>query len=353
MNRLFYHKCEECTYKTTLLSNVNIHAKFHQNPLKELFDCSIPLNKGIDQYKCYTCLLNFQTPLLSQLNRHIAQNHTSQNFHPQIYKCQKCKFKSFSRYLILRHQVIDKHLTVKQIKKRAGFYCETCDYRANRKADLHRHVIRKHTNEAEIKWYSCDKCPFRGKLKTDLNNHQKVHTTKTLQCKKCTFRAKTKYTLDRHVQKVHVKPEDIEWLHCDNCAYKAKNKTLLVMHIRTQHNDHIKWHRCPHCSYKSKLKTQLHTHQVAMHALVADVKYYQCPQCPYKASMPSAIKNHVKTKHSSNFFNCGHCDFKTKYKHNLEKHVIVTHTPPEKIQWFECNQCEFKSKLKGIFFIII
>lgn len=348
MNRLFYYSCLECTYKTKLLFKAKNHKEFHKNPSKKPFDCSVPLTKNIDQYKCYKCPQNFQTPLLSQLNCHITQNHTLQNFNPQIYKCQKCHFKSFSRYLTLRHKIIDKHSTLTQIKREeVCFHCEICDFRVKRKSILRRHMIRKHTSESEINWYTCEKCPFRAKFRSDLNRHKLVHSSQTLfHCNDCSFGTKRKSNLTEHIANVHDKP----WLQCDKCAYKTKNMGLLVVHVRSEHDDDYKgWLRCPLCPYKCKLEEQLHAHQAGMHALVESVRHYKCPQCSYKASAQSAVKSHVKAVHSSNFFNCEHCEFRSKYKRNFLRHVLVKHTPPDKIQWVKCNQCEYKAKCKGKF----
>ncbi|CAH1376656.1 unnamed protein product, partial [Tenebrio molitor] len=56
----------------------------------------------------------------------------------------------------------------------------------------------------------------------------------------------------------------------------------------------------------------------------------------------------MRKEHPSNdvsiTFQCPHCEFTSKYKAGMSRHVYCKHTSFDEVNWLECEQCPYKAK---------
>ena len=102
--------------------------------------------------------------------------------------CEDCG-SSFARSFLLNRHIESVHGNI-------SFNCNVCDYSANQRGNLMRHVESKH--EAKM----CGKCDFSTTVSLELTNHVKSHAS--LVCNECEKEFSTRDKLNRH-QKVHFK----------------------------------------------------------------------------------------------------------------------------------------------------
>jgi len=83
---------------------------------------------------------------------------------------------------------------------------------------------------------------------------------------------------------------------------------------------------------------------------------FVCSVCNYQTKDQSNANLHIKYERRKakrpNVFDCMSCDFKSKWKSNLLKHVDSIHlkipkAKPKRPNVFDCTSCDYKSKWKG------
>ena len=87
----------------------------------------------------------------------------------------------------------------------AGFKCDFCDYEADIKSTVTRHVKSRHE-------FPCTDCGYVGRLRRDLSSHIKLAHPKN-------------------------KKENGQMFSCQSCTFTATKKCHLVSHIRFAHQD--------------------------------------------------------------------------------------------------------------------
>ena len=93
---------------------------------------------------------------------------------------------------------------------------------------------------------------------------------------------------------------------------------------------------CDQCDYKTKRKDNLKKHIDSVHG---DVRY-SCDQCYYKATKRTHLKTHIDSVHGDVWYSCDQCDYKSKCKCNLKRHKEYGHGNV----WHSCDQ-KTKKKL--------
>merc|ERR1712126_57338 len=96
---------------------------------------------------------------------------------------------------------------------------------------------------------------------------------------------------------------------------------------------------CDQCDYKTKDKSNMKKHIRAVH----DKEKIPCCSCDKKFYDQSALKKHKESIHEGVKYDCGQCNFYTTSKHYLKKHVQVTHEGHN----YKCQMCEFRSVSRG------
>ena len=102
---------------------------------------------------------------------------------------------------------------------------------------------------------------------------------------------------------------------------------------------------CKRCDYKSKFRTNLTRHISAEHAGII----FKCDDCDYEAKQRGSIDLHKAAKHDGVVFSCGTCAYKSGWKSALKQH-LKTHQQQTRSEKEEtsmaCNECnlEFQTR---------
>ena len=210
------------------------------------------------------------------------------------------------------------------------FQCQICPSAFNNEGHLKVHVRGQHMDDK----HQCLQCKKLFNYKHHLKKHiEEVHLGKIYECEVCKHKVSSKSAFQYHINTVH---KEIDFkCKVDECDFKAKAKNALQLHVRSFHQGEKNFH-CSLCNYKSFRKHDLKNHIENIHE---DPK--KCPTCGKFYSSNKGLQRHKKI-HNENMHImkfCQFCDFSTKEKLNLKKHIEVQH---HGIMLLKCSEC-FKS----------
>lgn len=157
---------------------------------------------------------------------------------------------------------------------------------------------------------------------------------KYFSCAFCSYRTKFKYNLIRHVQIHGPVPSQAAQFKCTQCPFESdKNcKHQFIIHS----NQHIfSW--------------------TFIAFLVDDLQFVNWKWVNYLSScnnnslnrerfILASLQRHLRV-HSGIFYKCAHCDFETKHKENLPKHLL-RHKDPSECRMYDCDECDYETKDK-------
>ena len=132
---------------------------------------------------------------------------------------------------------------------------------------------------------------------------------------------------------------------CNTCAFKASSQSTLKVHIEMKHKD-IKW------EVKEEPNTIKDGESKDFIPKESSSKTYAegntcCNTCGFKASSYLTLKVHIEMKHLNLWFFCGFCQYKTKEKYIMKKHVRVNHPDKNFLDCeYRCDPCQIQQPLK-------
>jgi hypothetical protein len=151
--------------------------------------------------------------------------------------------------------------------------------------------------------------------------------------------------LKQHIKKFHDVPENdiqvsyaiedtIQSFVCQNCSFETYSALQWLGHERLG------------CI---KINTDNSLSQEKFKTFVAQgTKWFTCVQCDFQTKAKRSLQRHLNARHTSDenaqWFECPSCTFKTKHKQLLNRHVLCKHIDPSNIRWFQCDQCPSKAK---------
>ena len=99
---------------------------------------------------------------------------------------------------------------------------------------------------------------------------------------------------------------------------------------------------CDKCDYKCKFKSQLQVHIRHVHLKIKD---FPCNKCEYKCSDNSHLQKHIRHVHLKiKDFACDKCEYKCSHNSHLQAHIKQVH---DKIKDYECPECPYKCSDNG------
>jgi hypothetical protein len=156
----------------------------------------------------------------------------SQNSQENFY-CEKCNYYANRKTDLVKHFKSKKHLNDKQMKEHSQnsqekFYCEKCNYYANRKTDLVKHFkSKKHLNDTKPIQYICEFCNKIYKFRQGLHTHKHKCAKKNIKEKKDNYK-------DLILQVLHQNKELQELFITQQEEHKKEIKNL-ILHIKPNH----------------------------------------------------------------------------------------------------------------------
>lgn len=104
---------------------------------------------------------------------------------------------------------------------------------------------------------------------------------------------------------------------CTECDYSNIINDYVLTHMLTVHD---KPYKCSICDFTTKEKTKLLKH------IEAHDNPYKCCDCDYKNVDQDNVFEHIKEKHQGkNPYRCGKCDFTASNGDSVLKHIDENH----------------------------
>ncbi|XP_067951171.1 zinc finger protein 561-like isoform X2 [Watersipora subatra] len=279
------------------------------------------------------------------------------------HRCEKCKYSSHRKYRLEDHmrrihgseqddspgtittpssrsEVIDTRIfntshadlhfeseptentteTISRSERRAkALTCtgQGCNYIADNKADLKKHMLSQHPSLCET--IRCEHCDFSTKKRANYRQHLKTHLApgdKPYKCNQCSYSSANKEGLQIHLNSTHkgVKP-----YLCDECGQSFTGISMLSKHRLMKHKP--KHLNCPHCDYKTSLQTWLKDH---MRRHSSDTPFI-CQFCSYAAKTPGRLKVHLRIHTGERPYRCHLCDYGAMEGAPLKRHLKNQH----------------------------
>ncbi|XP_059094305.1 uncharacterized protein LOC131889253 [Tigriopus californicus] len=200
--------------------------------------------------------------------------------------------------------------------------------------------------------FHCQICLEGFQFAKDICTHTNVHhpELKTLKCPSCFedvssesdglvlhYEACIKSKVKEQVRKTKMKQR--EQIHqCEQCGKEFETSYLLKLHQRT-HND--AWLHCQTCDFKTKYKRNLDTHErrhLQDQGLAAN---YVCELCGKELRDPETLERHVKAIHEKSLnFMCDKCDKSFTSTAVLKRHKNRAHLESDA---YICKVCNYRA----------
>ena len=238
-------------------------------------------------------------------------------------------------HVVNRHRALSQHMrTHKTIK------CDSCGESFKTRA------YNKHKSACQT-LHKCSECDFETKVKKDLQKHIKVHQQKLQQCMFCSFTTESKFSLKRHILNVHSE----EKLCCDDCNKTFSRESSLHNHKVTAHSPKIK---CNFCDKEYANKKFLDRHILKDHTKnkiessngsfmilhqterIIQRRFHFCQQCDYKSRRKTNLTRHVERKHSKT----------SAPRKDLNRTCVKCNTTFSSYSYFKTHFLQCKVKLK-------
>ena len=85
--------------------------------------------------------------------------------------------------------------------------------------------------------------------------------------------------------------------------------------------------KCLFCDYLTKYKQNVLKHMKYQHLKLPDPANFACKKCSYSCTYKSQMQTHVKGVHSRiKDWHCQHCDYSCSAQHTLKSHILQTHS---------------------------
>ena len=221
-------KCENCEFYSSSFFDMKRHYKhihFYCNKCKLQFKCF----EDVDEHMKTNCEVK-ETRILTckdcnkSFEGHPKQYYEHRKTHTVTHSCDQCDKSFASKKKLRRHKILhDKIYKCKDCSDKFSdwvkyeehrkshskivktFYCKKCDFTANKRKILVKHILKEHK-----KTYECKDCSEKFSNKIAFEKHKKTHQeVKIFPCKKCNFIAKgKKKVLIDHMLTLHKKRKE-------------------------------------------------------------------------------------------------------------------------------------------------
>nr|CAH7724002.1 unnamed protein product [Callosobruchus chinensis] len=355
------HRCEICTYKTTIKVELDRHMLKHPD---------VKSNYKLKLNTCLHCKATFKSK--ATMDDHIIRKHPEcmESVTSKVHECKVCAFKTTNK------RQFENHMLKHPEEKSKVIHCKHCNAVYKSKQIIDDHVLKKHPEfiaSVKSKIHECGLCTYKTTIKLELDRHMLKHPEtesgykhkfKSSACLHCEKSFTSKATMDDHIIRKH--PEFMESVtskvhECKVCLFKTTNKRQFELHT-LRHPDSYSSYKpstCPHCNAEFNTKRGLENHILNNHPKsIASItsKIHECKICTFKTTLKCDLDAHMMEhsgeRASYNFNTCIHCTavFRTsaaRDNHILKKHPECTASVTRRV--YECKVCIYKTTCKDKF----
>ncbi|XP_072400205.1 zinc finger protein 639-like [Diabrotica undecimpunctata] len=219
-------------------------------------------------------------------------------------------------------------------------------------------------------FFTCQYCYIGLSTEYYRNSHElrcKFHPKRLIVydtsfvCQYCKYNLTTKEVLDSHEKycpkrkQINCEGEEDNTITCDKIVIKKKcefakrkaismnnNKENEELETKKKNNNNSLKYLCSICKKYFSRRYVLDNHYLRIHpneTIEVLSKVYACTSCSYKTTMSSDLNRHkcsngIDTRIS---YGCSHCEFVTKYKESLVKHLRL-HNSKKPFACLACNK---------------
>ena len=287
--------CQKCVSNSTVL-------KYHKLAKHGIEDPSIK------EQKCDICGMTFKRLFSLKSHKRIVHEKI-------LLTCDMCK-KEFTTEDSLRSHVNAVHEGIKK------WTCEYCNETFGFRTGLYKHIQTNHKALEERQNYKCDICFKKFTTSHALKYHKSaIHAgIRDLICKYCNKTFGRPSCLHGHIQKVHLRNENL-MKYCEFCPSSFDNLHNLKKHVSAVHKKE-KPHKCEHCEKQFGVKSNLQSHIKSVHEGKRD---HICASCGQAFHSATAMRRHDLSVHKGVRYKCEHCNFSSTQKEPLKKHIGSVH----------------------------
>jgi DNA-directed RNA polymerase subunit M/transcription elongation factor TFIIS len=131
--------------------------------------------------------------------------------------------------------------------------------------------------------------------------------------------------------------------HICVCGKQYENEDSFIKHKNKVHDEIVATsYNCGKCEFSTKFKEELNNHIDNTHK---PRPTFECIQCGKKYVSKIALEEHMKDHNPSNPFICYQCNFQAMNQENLEKHMESQHEPVRNQK--TCNICGYKGETEN------
>nr|CAI5822574.1 unnamed protein product [Callosobruchus analis] len=245
------HECANCTYKTTMTSQLARHMLKHPNSAS-----------GFKLNTCTHCNKTFESK--QTLDDHIIKRHPDflESVSGKIYECTNCEYKTTIKSRLAKHMLNHPEAT--------GSYklsiCTHCNTTFKSKQTLDDHIIKMHPDFLESvsgKIYECTNREYKTTIKIRLAKHMLNHPEATSSYKRsiythCNTTFKSKQTLDDHVIKKHpdrLLPSPVKSMSTQNAPIKVPVSLFDKYILKHPEINGVLITSCEHCDARFHSRT--------------------------------------------------------------------------------------------------
>lgn len=225
-----------------------------------------------------------------------------------------------------------------------GKKCPHCTYISRDMWHLKRHLSDVHSQQ---KAFSCLICCYSTSRRHRLVTHMDAHSI--LYCLYCTFHTDDLNAFTAH-QHVCTQQYSATIFTCMFCGERCADKTRLQDHASSVHQSHF--YTCPSCPFFTGNSAVFESHK--LEHISGSTNTHSCETVPGGSTIitthvTTATQQHAPPKRSSKgnvgFFTCPHCDFTSKYRNVLRKH-LTKH--PSELYVCDMTSCDYRTTDKNL-----
>ncbi|KAL7631667.1 UNVERIFIED_CONTAM: hypothetical protein RMT77_018036 [Armadillidium vulgare] len=389
--------CSQCSYKCKRKNNLKNHALRHSSSSSTLLECvkcnfrttfSNQFKKHMLQHSSVD-KLDCEDDDNSENNKSYVDKLPNSKNGTNLFICSKCDYKTKYESILARH-VLKRHTNIQPL------HCSECDFVTNEKNELECHLLECSERDFDIVSKKClniqtleqsseDKLDLeedgidnqesntKNIKKHGIDNQEsnKKNIKKLFKCSKCKYETKYGFNLTRHVSKKHpdVEPSDEDELDyeevgidnqesntknikklfkCSKCDLETKYKKSLVRHMSKKHPDGKPSHRSEN-DFVTNEKNKLKCPEANFITIPTMLEHSSEDKLDCEENGIENQENDEdklsNTKDIKKLFRCLKCDFETKYKKSLDRHMSSQkHLDKPSLH---CTKCEFTTNDKN------